>query len=284
MLKILDEDNINTYPKILVPRFIRNFKNLRFTFRDIYPNYKFPTAPTPPLSRFHSLWFIIDKKTHKMMKERYEKAKEKYQNDTKEFQELIIKMATPEFTMAERRRRLTLKLEDTKKGILKSSQIMRDEEIKKGPSEDFFYKYVKKHTDYIVYKSLKFGYYYPDLVIIKNNLVIDLEIDEPYTLSTKEPIHYDKVDEGRDNYFLNGEFVVIHFSENQILKDTEFCIEIINTVIDTCTKLIEKEKSVKYQSFETSVWSYEECFNFAYNNTRDQILSKVSILEERFGL
>jgi hypothetical protein len=100
--------------------------------------------------------------------------------------------------------------------------------------------------------------YNPDFTFIckETDLHIDIEIDEPYTLVEKKPIHYiGSEDEGRNDFFLNNNWCIIKFSERQIEESPLLCIETIQSVYDSLIKM-----STTYNS-EVKIekrWTYEE--------------------------
>lgn len=79
----------------------------------------------------------------------------------------------------------------------------------------------------------------PDIAIIDNiyssNLRIDIEIDEPYAGTSRQPTHCKGDDVNRDTYFVDRGWIVIRFSEYQVhLYENEclrFIAEIIKSII-----------------------------------------------------
>lgn len=226
---------------------------------------------------------IIKENKQNEIVEANKKIREKYNKDLKDFELLEKSINDKEFRKSEILKRVTLQNESNKEWIFKSLEILNDNEVKKGLSEEFFYKYLKNKSDLIVYKSIKYSYYYPDLIIAKDNLVIDLEIDEPYTFETKEPIHYINSDSSRDEHFVNRGFILIRFTENQILDNPDFCLKVINDVIESCLKL-EEFKKINYAKIQTSLLSHHDCFNLAYNNSRSNIPFKIIELQNKYNL
>jgi Protein of unknown function (DUF559) len=65
------------------------------------------------------------------------------------------------------------------------------------------------------------------------NLHIDIEIDEPYVYETGQPTHYlngDK-DTRRNAFFLERGWIVIRFSEEQVMKFGQGCCREVAQVI-----------------------------------------------------
>lgn len=206
----------------------------------------------------------------------------KYEQEKNEFLRLKAKSESPAFIREYRLARLRSKLLESKEQTLKSCQILSDKEIKKGPTEELFYELIKRYTTYQVYKSLKFGYYFPDIVLIDDNILMDIEIDEPYIFETKEPIHYDSIDFQRDKYFMQNNFVVVRFSEDQILSDPLTCIDIIKEVFDNCKQLKSAGLSEKYLNFRTKSWTHETAFNFAYNDSRKHVRESIDNVRTKY--
>lgn len=110
----------------------------------------------------------------------------------------------------------------------------------KGVLEDYFFDYLKRSFKSKIHNNIKLSgsNYIPDFVYVDkiNNLVIDIEIDEPYTLTLKnefEPTHYKGTDRARDTHFLQNGWHVIRFAEEQIARYPEKCIEQIEACIET---------------------------------------------------
>jgi very-short-patch-repair endonuclease len=74
----------------------------------------------------------------------------------------------------------------------------------------------------------------------ENNLHLDIEIDEPYSLKTKEPLHYifDElyIDNSRDSFFANKKgWIVVRFAEIQIVEQPNECCKVIAYIINEIT-------------------------------------------------
>ena len=112
--------------------------------------------------------------------------------------------------------------------------------------------------------------YFPDFAFVcqRTGLHIDIEIDEPYTLREKEPIHYlDSDDNYRDEFFLSQNWCIIRFAEEQIVTQPEDCVELIlNFVTSIQNKSLISSHNVK----NIPKWTYEEACVMAYNNRRDK--------------
>lgn len=107
----------------------------------------------------------------------------------------------------------------------------------RGRSEERFYEYLVRHFGRTyIRKSMQLGDfelpYAPDFCWIDEStgLHIDIEIDEPYVANTLEAIHYKGADTDRNDYFTLQGWVVIRFSEEQIVKYPEACCEQIEAL------------------------------------------------------
>lgn len=210
----------------------------------------------------------------------------KYSRERSRFNNLKKNVESLEFQNSEKLKRCLKDSKYNKKSIFKRLKILDDNTVKKGVSENFFFKYLHKHSDFDVYISIKFYPYYPDLIIVKNDLVFVIEIDEPYSFDSKEPIHYvgKAEDEVRDEFFVNSGFILLRFSEEQILNKTEQCLILINEIYSSCMNLKDFTKTKIYNELEQTPWSHQEAFDMAYNNTRVGIQSQIKKLEKRYSL
>lgn len=112
--------------------------------------------------------------------------------------------------------------------------------IKKGMTEDFFLKELKStfgnriYTGLVIEEFFKSIAYVPDFVFIdqSKNIYIDIEIDEPYYMGKdSKPIHYLGSDNNRDEYFLDNGWIVLRFTEEQIVKYPNRCQKEIAKII-----------------------------------------------------
>jgi very-short-patch-repair endonuclease len=119
-----------------------------------------------------------------------------------------------------------------------------------GASERQFEAVLKQHFCYLrVQTQLKFPViingkeyvYSTDFAIIFNEigLSIDVEIDEPYDYKSKKPTHCidQPNDTIRNQYFIEGNWIVIRFSEAQIVLYPDSCCKTIAKVISSITGL-----------------------------------------------
>jgi len=110
-----------------------------------------------------------------------------------------------------------------------------------GFSEANFYAHLKYYFNDKVQRGLtlnipNFKYHYsPDFVYIDKSvsLYIDIEIDEPYVHKNKVPTHFvgASKDDNRNRFFLNKNWLVIRFSEEQVVRYPKNCCKVIAKVI-----------------------------------------------------
>ena len=149
--------------------------------------------------------------------------------------------------------------------------IDNPEKTKRGSSELFFLNIlINEFNEQIkVDRFLNNRKYQPDFVFICNetNLHLDIEIDEPYSFENKKPIHYKGADDARNNHFLKKNWIVVRFSEKQILNQPMECIEFIKLLIKS---LIEKQSKFIHNIETDNEWTYEESLIFSSNNYREK--------------
>ncbi|SHG46966.1 hypothetical protein SAMN05444396_1185 [Flavobacterium segetis] len=150
--------------------------------------------------------------------------------------------------------------------------VKSNEKIKRGKSELFFLSHlIKKFGSQIKmdYKlDLNSYSYYPDFVFIceKTNLHIDIEVDEPYSLIDKTPIHYiNSNDDERNNCFIENNWIVLRFSEVQVLNNVNNCIEVIENIINSINN---RTLNINIFIPKDSRWTYEEALVHSYQDYR----------------
>ncbi len=181
-----------------------------------------------------------------------------------------------------------------------------------GITEKHFLQYAYKHFGDIVYtrKKLNCKYlldkpyesayyteffnevqYYPDIAIVdkKLGIAIDIEVDEPYDMVNKEPIHYisklnngekrfknrDSLDSNknhrssddlRDECITDCNWIVIRFSEEQVVQYPENCCYYIAGVINEITNT-KKYNLNEFKQYENAREEMPDT-HFAYNYNR----------------
>lgn len=145
-------------------------------------------------------------------------------------------------------------------------------DVNKGKYENHFYNYLVKYFGSKISNNLQLGYfenpYVPDFTYFdkNNNIYIDIEIDEPYVLTTGQPIHYEGIDNNRDDFFNKNNWTVIRFSEQQIAENSEECCIQIQNIIEHITQDVPIKISVK----QMPVWSKSEAESFYKHHLRNK--------------
>lgn len=113
---------------------------------------------------------------------------------------------------------------------------------KRGRSEAYFLTFLQQHfgattifTNYQVPvddERLKTQWYYPDFIYHDaSGLCIDIEIDEPYALDSRKPIHCQGQDDYRNAFFLRKQWVVVRFTEQQVMQYPLLCCQELAALI-----------------------------------------------------
>lgn len=141
-------------------------------------------------------------------------------------------------------------------------RVSPESKIKKGKSELHFLRILLSYFGENIKVGIKTAFYptyFPDFVYTcpKTGLYIDIEIDEVYDFENKSPIHFkDGNDEERNHNFLENNWIVIRFSEKQVLSTPEECCKIIDYIV----KRIKSKQSSRLQNWveKEKRWTYEE--------------------------
>ena len=113
----------------------------------------------------------------------------------------------------------------------------------------------------------------------KTGLFIQVEVDEPYVLASQQPHHcYQNIkDENRNQFFLDGNWVIIRFAEQQVVTQPESCCKQIALVIYQITgdfsflAQLKDFPNVKPHKH----WTEKEAKMMVKNNYRGTYLSNV---------
>jgi hypothetical protein len=114
---------------------------------------------------------------------------------------------------------------------------------KKGKSEIQFNDFLQNHFPGKIFLNCavapysKSKPYQPDFTYQdpETGLHIDIEVDEPYSFETLEPIHFlegnEHIDDSRDFDILFNNWFIIRFAEEQIVKSPGLCCDYIENVV-----------------------------------------------------
>lgn len=116
----------------------------------------------------------------------------------------------------------------------------------------------------------------PDITYIdlEKQIFIDIEIDEPYDLIEKSPIHYKPeegmpgADEWRNNQFLIYDWFVLRFAEEQIVRQPYECVNYLTGIINS----IEGKSTQKHSLNRIKRWTHLEAFKMAHSDYRHTYL------------
>jgi len=163
----------------------------------------------------------------------------------------------------------------------------------KNPEEIKFENHLKKYFPGNIYTGLtlkipNYEYpYTPDFAYIDQelNLYIDIELDEPYVYHTSKPTHYIGYtkDYRRNNFFTRKGWIVIRFSEEQVVSYPQSCCKTVAQVVAQITE----NTSILNQFInisdlkEQQQWTEQEALEMAENRTRDNYGGKRDILNNR---
>ena len=175
------------------------------------------------------------KREHDDQVRKYPRLLQSYQQAKREYQEEIKHIHSHENVAAYRKLELLRILRQTNPhdGGNSKAQV--------GFSEAKFYAYLTHYFKDKVKRGLTLNipnfkhHYSPDFVYIDKsvNLYIDIEIDEPYAYNSKVATHFvgSSKDINRNNFFLNRNWLVIRFSEEQVVRYPQSCCKAIAKVI-----------------------------------------------------
>ncbi|NET45697.1 hypothetical protein [Okeania sp. SIO2B3] len=173
--------------------------------------------------------------------ERWKKSQSVVKSNVRDYQQ---KLASYHKYVAERTQKIKVA-----KALFQNIQALKPTKgsnAKKGRSEDIFLKALqyffprKIIVGYVVAKYSEYPYT-PDFIYYLSewNLYVDIEIDEPYTLigRKKIPTHCtdDPKEISRDNFFIQNNWIVIRFTEEQILKYPVSCCKFISESVSLLT-------------------------------------------------
>lgn len=213
----------------------------------------------------------------------------KYNKDLKEFEEnyKIIELVNQINANKEKLKQYNTKI---LKSFISNKKLEytepNDEITKVGICEKVFARYLSnKFGDENILTGKKVAPYFPDIILkYKSNLgelYFDIEIDEPYDFFTREPIHfnfdknesnYTNFDEERDNFFSRNNWIVIRFSEKQVIDQTENCINFILEMISEINNL-EFRFPRKLVMYNDNGWTYEEAKKMETEKYREKYLN-----------
>jgi very-short-patch-repair endonuclease len=138
----------------------------------------------------------------------------------------------------------------------------------------------KIHTGLLMPRPDQASPYTPDFTYIDpcSNLHIDIEVDEPYTYDTRQPLHYLNCpkDQQRNRRFLEWGWVVIRFSEVQVVKHPASCCKTIASVVGQITG--DNSLMVSFRQVPTlkpePCWTHQDAKHMAEAHYRESYLTQ----------
>ncbi|MFB2895128.1 hypothetical protein ACE1CI_19650 [Aerosakkonemataceae cyanobacterium BLCC-F50] len=161
-------------------------------------------------------------------------------------------------------------------------------EVQQGVSEKQFFVYLCRYfsdlCDFCMGGEFavpgKFFSYTADFILVHRatGLAIDIEIDEPYDGKTGKPHHCmdSNKDNQRNRFFLERNWVVIRFSELQVVKYPDACCQTIAKVVFQITG--DYRSLVKLQNVQELLphkqWKVKEAVYMSKNKFRNSYLRR----------
>lgn len=128
-----------------------------------------------------------------------------------------------------------------------------------GKYDKQFASFIKDNTPYTVYLDRRiqhYGtdtedeiishYYYPDIIVMdeESKVIIDVEIDEPYSNSNGQPTHFINIrskrnsevwcsDHTRDDFFASIGIWTVRLAEEQVALYPDKCVELLKSIINS---------------------------------------------------
>jgi len=173
-------------------------------------------------------------------------------------------------------------LADTMRGKVLQPDGVTDAPV--GASEEAFRKVLEKFFPERVSTQLRLpipnwdGAYSTDFTISFPSIGvwIDVEIDEPYDYKTSFPTHCadDERDRNRNSFFLKNNWIVVRFSEEQVVRHPSSCCKEIASVIQVVTGI------TMYSQFLATaptlmpmpMWTKQQAKKMAKAKSRDKYL------------
>lgn len=160
--------------------------------------------------------------------------------------------------------------------FLKLPRIGRSKQ--RGYKEADFYKLIQTkipeiETNIEFHLSIPFFNrpYEPDIVLFDKsiNLYIDIEIDEPYDGYYRYPTHEVGKDDIRDLFFIESGWIVIRFTEKQVHKQENECIDYIKDILNS----IYAKKEVRTSKIQDVIqWDNQQAIRWEKEFYREKYL------------
>lgn len=169
---------------------------------------------------------------------------------------------------------------------LKVNRGIAKTEAQKGVSEAYFFTYLQRYfadcelnSDYFALNDA-IGYTTDFSLIFPEGYALDIEIDEPYEGKSKAPHHCqdDDKDRNRNNYLCKLGWIVIRFSEYQVVRHPESCCRLIALVLSKlgCDRYLEPLKD--FANLPTDrAWTSSSVKGMVARQYRESYLAKAGL-------
>lgn len=231
--------------------------------------------------------YNIEMKQYQKEKQEYDKNMQEYKNQCLKYEKNKEEILSAHNVWLYRNKVMYERLRQIIKPFLNLTAA------KKGVSESYFYSLLIEHFGGKIQTDLSFSQnektYFPDFIYYDSstNLVIDIEIDEPYVGHSGIPIHYvvskkdyysekittSTVDDDRDRAINRGGWIIVKFAEQQVFEDAFGCIQFLSLVIENVEKMIF---NCSNQVFLTPInrWTKDEAHGMGYKRFRFSYVPK----------
>ncbi len=217
------------------------------------------------------IWLYSNKKKRTIKKTIYENELKVFPNIMEEYNQKIQEIMSS-------KNLLNFREQELKKVIqLSTSANYLKKSVNKGRYEDLFFTYLTNFFPENIIINVSLGHfenpYVPDFVFVDKStgLHIDIEIDEPYVLNTKEPIHFVGSDARRNLFFEENNWVVLRFAEEQVAKQPLSCCITIANIVNEITgnsSYLSKMKNIE-EIKPVECWTREDSLFLGKQNYRE---------------
>lgn len=113
------------------------------------------------------------------------------------------------------------------------------------------------------------AWYYPDIIYSDAaGLRIDIEIDEPYVWATGKPHHCLGQDDDRNTFFLQQQWLVLRFTEEQVVRYPMCCCQLLADLIFHVTGQHYAPRSYRERLVSQPQWDWAEATRLAAVESR----------------
>ena len=144
--------------------------------------------------------------------------------------------------------------------------------------ERYFPGRVRRQLEFPIPQSEKGRSFSTDFAVVLEEigLYIDVEIDEPFDLKKKRPTHCidDYHDRYRNGFFLQGNWIIVRFAEEQVVRYPKSCCREIASVVAQVTGLDKFLKPLASEPILKPIpqWTKKQARAMAKSNYRDTYL------------